>query len=502
MRQLYYTLQTLIRGKGSNLIKIISLGLGLAVSILIFSRQAFELNYDTCYKDHERLCLVKTVWYYNNEYHPSHITLGPVAGTIAENLPDEVESVTVTQQWWSNSAWFANERRFQTNAMTADSCFFATMGIDVVSGDPRELNNPEVVFISRELAGSMFADKNPIGQTVVYNKQMSMTVKGIFEDFPENSSFYGSGVVMSLATSFKHHWGYWGWGGGDSYMSFVRLRPGVQLDDVNTRIEKLAEQVRKSDDVFISLVPIKDYRMEFGISTMRMVWILLTLGTAILFIVAMNYVLISISAMNRRAKAIGVHKCSGANTGTIFGMFLWETGVIMLSSLLLVALLLFNFREPLEDMLDVSLAGLFSSFQKVIDDQNSTVTDFRNAALLAAITILFVTLMGLIGYINDEIQRRSKEIAIRKVNGAEASSILRLFSKDIFWISLPAVFLGGLGAWYIGGVWIEQFVEGVDFGICGFLLIACIVLLFIIGCVVFKAWRIANENPVDSIKSE
>ena len=184
MRQLYYTLQTLIRGKGSNLIKIISLGLGLAVSILIFSRQAFELNYDTCYKDHERLCLVKTVWYYNNEYHPSHITLGPVAGTIAENLPDEVESVTVTQQWWSNSAWFANERRFQTNAMTADSCFFATMGIDVVSGDPRELNNPEVVFISRELAGSMFADKNPIGQTVVYNKQMSMTVKGIFEDFP------------------------------------------------------------------------------------------------------------------------------------------------------------------------------------------------------------------------------------------------------------------------------------------------------------------------------
>lgn len=74
---------------------------------------------------------------------------------------------------------------------------------------------------------------------------------------------------------------------------------------------------------------------------------------------------------------------------------------------------------------------VFSSFQKVIDDQNSTVTDFRNAALLAAITILFVTLMGLIGYINDEIQRRSKEIAIRKVNGAEASSILRL-SRRIY----------------------------------------------------------------------
>lgn len=76
------------------------------------------------------------------------------------------------------------------------------------------------------------------------------------------------------------------------------------------------------------------------------------------------------------------------------------------------------------------------------------------------------------------------------------------FSRRIYSGYPCGRFLGGLGAWYIGGVWIEQFVEGVDFGICGFLLIACIVLLLIIGCVVFKAWRIANENPVDSIKSE
>lgn len=57
--------------------------------------------------------------------------------------------------------------------------------------------------------------------------------------------------------------------------------------------------------------------------------------------------------------------------------------------------------------------------------------------------------MGLIGYINDEMQRRSKEIAIRKVNGAEASSILLLLSKDIFWTSMPAVCIGTLGP----GIW-------------------------------------------------
>ena len=145
---------------------------------------------------------------------------------------------------------------------------------------------------------------------------------------------------------------------------------------------------------------------------------------------------------------------------------------------------------------------VFSSFQKVIDDQNSTVTDFRNAALLAAITILFVTLMGLIGYINDEIQRRSKEIAIRKVNGAEASNILRLLVCDILYVSIPSILLGIVIAYFIGKAWLEQFAEQVDLNPLLFLATALVVAIIIVACVVLKAWHIANENPVNSIKSE
>lgn len=43
MKQLYYTIQTLLRGRGSNVIKVISLTLGLLVGILLFARVAFEL---------------------------------------------------------------------------------------------------------------------------------------------------------------------------------------------------------------------------------------------------------------------------------------------------------------------------------------------------------------------------------------------------------------------------------------------------------------------------
>ena len=182
MKQIYYVIQALIHGRGANIIKIISLTLGITVSILIFAREAFEFSYDTCYDDYERLCIVKTVWFYNGGEHPSYITLGPVAGALLENFSEDLECATTTQQWWQNSAWFYNDHRFQTNAMTADSSFFKTMGVTVFTGDPNELNNPDVLFISRSLAKEMFASQDPVGKTVVYNKQMPMTVKGVYED--------------------------------------------------------------------------------------------------------------------------------------------------------------------------------------------------------------------------------------------------------------------------------------------------------------------------------
>lgn len=43
MKQLYYAIQTILHGRGSNVTKVISLSLGLTVGILLFSQIAFEL---------------------------------------------------------------------------------------------------------------------------------------------------------------------------------------------------------------------------------------------------------------------------------------------------------------------------------------------------------------------------------------------------------------------------------------------------------------------------
>lgn len=57
MRQIYYTLCTLLRECGSNIIRVISLSLGLTIGVLLFSQIAFELSYEQCYPEAERLAL-------------------------------------------------------------------------------------------------------------------------------------------------------------------------------------------------------------------------------------------------------------------------------------------------------------------------------------------------------------------------------------------------------------------------------------------------------------
>ena len=96
MKQIYYVIQTLLRGRGSNIIKVISLGLGLTMSILLFSRVAYEQSFDTCFKDYDNLYQVWSIFSVKGEkFEPQEWNCGPVAGAILENFPKEVESAIV-----------------------------------------------------------------------------------------------------------------------------------------------------------------------------------------------------------------------------------------------------------------------------------------------------------------------------------------------------------------------------------------------------------------------
>ncbi|UVV55808.1 hypothetical protein NXW60_16840 [Bacteroides fragilis] len=70
------------------------------------------------------------------------VVLAPVPGAIAEGFPDEIESSTVVRIRYGDNTLFYNNVRQCPKMILSDSLFFKTMGIDIISGDPRELVNP------------------------------------------------------------------------------------------------------------------------------------------------------------------------------------------------------------------------------------------------------------------------------------------------------------------------------------------------------------------------
>ena len=769
MKQLYYVIRTLLRGRGSNIIKVISLGLGLTMSILLFSRVAFEQSYDTCYKDYDDLYQIYSIFSAEGEqFEPQKQNCGPVAGAILENFPKEGEAAA-SIAYFVSSPLYNGSVRIDARKILADSLFFKTMGIEVLSGNPeKDLMQNDVIFLSDDLAQKIYGGENPIGKVISYNKELQLTVKGTYVDLPENATMRPEAVI-SMPTAWSRDWGNYSWRGGDSYYEYIRFRPGADKEVVNARLDAMIQKYRPEEDkkaygytAFVK--PIRDvYRDEDQVK--RMDSIMSILALAILFIASLNYVLISISSLTYRAKAVGVHKCSGASGGTVFSMFLLETGIIIALALVLMGLILLNFQEFIEDttaaklsvlfapdriwvplvvvlvlfivggilpgrlfaripvsqvfrrytegkkgwkrpLLFVQFAGVaficglmyvvmaqynyvkdkdmgynpqrvaignvyfggeeasgpalqffrglpyveevssavstpvwsysgsmiegeggqslfstrfsyaledyfkmmgmtmkegrparasdeivvneafaermrwgdkalnhplraegrnlkvvgvlknfhigsfyqpqdvimfgytrtfgntvhvrlkepfaenlrrlnkdvseaypdktvdFYSMEDQILNKYNPVRVFSNATILAALTMFFVMLMGLIGYTTDEVRRRSKEIAIRKVNGAESLGILELLSKDVLYVAAPAVIIGIISAAYINGMWMDQFAEQVPLSWPVYILIALVILLLILACVIWKSWRIANENPVNSIKSE
>jgi len=145
---------------------------------------------------------------------------------------------------------------------------------------------------------------------------------------------------------------------------------------------------------------------------------------------------------------------------------------------------------------------IVKSYASELANQYASQLNFRNGILVAGIVTMIIALFGLVGYTSDEVNRRRKEIAIRKVNGAKVKDILRIFLKDIMKIALPCIIVGDLGAWLIARQWLMSFSEKITMTPLLFIGVTIILLVIIGLSVIINCYKVANSNPVKYLKDE
>ena len=145
---------------------------------------------------------------------------------------------------------------------------------------------------------------------------------------------------------------------------------------------------------------------------------------------------------------------------------------------------------------------IVDSYTRQLNAWYDSVKHFRSAVMIAGICALLIALMGLIGYVNDEMQRRSKEIAIRKVNGATTMNVLRMMLGNVLLTAAPSAIAGAILAGIAAGKWLEDFSVKTSMSLWLFAVGIFAVLAVIASTVALNAYRTANSNPVKYLKNE
>jgi putative ABC transport system permease protein len=119
-----------------------------------------------------------------------------------------------------------------------------------------------------------------------------------------------------------------------------------------------------------------------------------------------------------------------------------------------------------------------------------------------SILSVFIACMGILGIASFLLQRRIKEIGIRKVNGATTIEVLMLLNSDYLrWIATSFVIATPV-AWYAMYKWLNNFAFKTEISWWIFLFAGFIALLIAVVTVSWKSMQTARRNPVEALRYE
>lgn len=115
---------------------------------------------------------------------------------------------------------------------------------------------------------------------------------------------------------------------------------------------------------------------------------------------------------------------------------------------------------------------------------------------------LLLTSLGLFGLAWFSVEKRRREIGIRKINGATETQVITLLcGRFIRWIAYAIVIATPVAFWLVRG-WMMQFVYRIDISVWTFAGAGLFIILIGIATVIWQSWKAAIINPVEIIKNE
>jgi putative ABC transport system permease protein len=161
--------------------------------------------------------------------------------------------------------------------------------------------------------------------------------------------------------------------------------------------------------------------------------------------------------------------------------------------------------EYIREQWDLVLPGkefIFSYFSKDYEIMYKSEAQTKRLLYIFSFIAISLSCFGLFSLVKYVILKRTKEIGIRKVNGAKAINVLNLLSHNyIKWVSV-AYIIGCPVSWYVMRQWLNNFAYRTELSWWIFVMAGLIVFGIMLLTVSWQSWRAATRNPIEALRFE
>jgi putative ABC transport system permease protein len=383
--------RNLRRYKFHSFINIVGLGIGMAVVGLIGLWIWDEYTYDRYNPQYDHIARLMQNETSNGETRTTSSLPYPLLAELRTTYGGAFKRVVGS--WWTRD----HVLRFGDKKITERGKFMEPgaaelLALRMLQGEGGALRDPGSILLSTSAARAMFgSDAAALGQTLHIDGKLSVAVRGVYDDLPENSIFKGVEFIAPLEllvhseASIKDNTTQWGW---DMLEIYVELNDNVDVQLLSQRLKHstlthmgnnpLAAGYRP--EVFVQ--PMNRWHLfsdfKGGINTggaIQYVWLFGTIGFFVLLLACINFMNLSTARSERRAREVGIRKAIGSARGQLVALFYSESLVVAFVAFLLAA----------------GLAAIALPWFNVLADKHIVIQWFSPAIWLAGFTFSAAT---------------------------------------------------------------------------------------------------------------
>ncbi|WP_437920828.1 ABC transporter permease [Sphingobacterium sp. LRF_L2] len=337
------------------MLHIFGVGLAIACFLFIFTFISYQQSFDTFHSAADRTFILVEDLHLDKVEHSKGGSYA-MFDAINSELPQIERAALYIDK--EDIQLKVGSSVFKTDGKAAytSSAYFSIFDQPWISGVPDDLNKPNTVAITRSWAQKYFPDKEAMGQTILAEGRINLTVVGIIDD-RQNSDFR-SDIYISLSSlaavrdiskneGFFHMWGYT----NSANNIIVTLRNPQDQKIVEQEIRNLVAKHWHKDVLkyyTYKLLPLKLFHFDtdYGKGMQQsLLLILAVIATAILLMAVVNYCNIMSAQQFHRHKEMGIRKILGSSKQQLFAQYLTESILVSFLALLFAFVLLYFFLQ-------------------------------------------------------------------------------------------------------------------------------------------------------------